>query len=121
MTGAKKSNLKRSFVQSVLVMISLAFLASIGWFWLNHTGLVGENFDVRRIAPYTSTIRILFFISLIVFYPRVITFLAKWKHWTQDEKNHALASRVRVAAWLFILELVIGQNIVAKFFDAVGW
>ncbi len=52
---------------------------------------------------------------LMGFWPAFCRHLARWRHWTEDQLQRLLAARWTVAAWLVVLELLLGQNVVGKF------
>jgi len=77
----------------------------------------------RRLAaakPWFLLWRLLFFGSLIAFWPAVCRALARWRELTDLQHQRLRSARWQVAAWLVALELLLGQNVVGKFINLLA-
>ncbi|MGH2621021.1 MAG: hypothetical protein ACRDHG_10695 [Anaerolineales bacterium] len=75
---------------------------------------------IRRLTalrPWFFLWRLLLFGSLIAFWPAVCRGLARWRNLTDIQHQRLRSARWQVAAWLIALELLLGQNVVGKFFN----
>lgn len=64
--------------------------------------------------------RLLFFGSLIAFWPAVCRALARWRKLTDLQHQRLRSARWHVAAWLIALELLLGQNVAGRFINLIA-
>ncbi|MGH8644484.1 MAG: hypothetical protein ACREX4_08540 [Gammaproteobacteria bacterium] len=76
-------------------------------------GAITRTLEAAR--PWLFLWRLALSVALIGFWPVFCQNLARWRHWTEDQLQRLLAARWTVAAWLVVLELLLGQNVVGKF------
>jgi len=65
--------------------------------------------------PWLLAWRFLLFGALIGFWPGFSRCVARWRGLTNDQLARLLQARWHVAAWLFALELLLGQNVTGRF------
>ena len=63
--------------------------------------------------------RVGLFLILIGFWPLWVERLARYLDWSPAHRTFVLAQRWRVAAWLILLELVLVQNVLGLFIEAI--
>ena len=59
------------------------------------------------------------FLILIGFWPWWVERLARYRDWSPAHRVFVFAQRWRVAAWLVVLELVLVQNVLTRFIEAI--
>ncbi|MGH8537845.1 MAG: hypothetical protein ACREXM_15655 [Gammaproteobacteria bacterium] len=76
-------------------------------------GAITRTLEAAR--PWLFLWRLALSVTLIGFWPVFCQNLARWRHWTADHLQRLLGARWTVAAWLVVLELLLGQNVVGRF------
>ena len=71
---------------------------------------------LQAAAPWLTVWRIAAIVALIAAWPRIVP----WMTANAATREALLAARWRVAAWLAILELVLGQGLVTAFVAGLG-
>ena len=100
-----------------LLFASVVVLAAAGlllWGQLESMETIGSR--LQAAAPWLTVCRIAAIVVLIAAWPRVVP----WITTNLAAREALLAARRRVAAWLAILELVLGQGLVTAFVAGLG-
>jgi len=111
--GGVLSALKSVF----LLFAGLVGLAAAGLLlWGQFGGLETIGSRLHAAAPWLTVWRVAAIVALIAAWPRVVP----WMTADPAGREALLAARWRVAAWLAILELVLGQGLVTAFVAGLG-
>jgi len=112
-------------LRGVLSGLKSLFLLFAGVVVLTATGvLLWGQFEsmetignrLQAAAPWLTVWRIAAIVALIAAWPRIVP----WVTANLAVREALLAARWRVAAWLAILELVLGQGLVTAFIAGLG-
>ena len=87
------------------------------FFWSEYQPPVEITRRLAAAKPWFFLWRLLFFGSLMIFWPAFCRCLASWRKLTDIQNQRLRSARWQVAAWLIALELLLGQNVVGKFFN----
>lgn len=119
MTGHRRptSGLLRLLFVSGIALAGLAMIGTITWHYFQDTQAIAAT--LARAEPWLGAWRASFFIGLVGAWPKLIDGLAKHYGWVDTQRQHVLAQRWRVAAWLVIIELLLVQNIAGRFVNAL--
>jgi hypothetical protein len=101
----------------VLLFTGVVVLAAAGlvlWGQFESMETIGSR--LQASAPWLAVLRISAIAALVVAWPRIVP----WLTGDPAARKALLAARWRVAAWLAILELVLGQGLVTAFVAGLG-
>lgn len=105
--------LPRLLFLSGAILAGLAIVGVVAWQHATDALTVAGN--IASMRPWLAAWRLLFFVSLIGLWPRLVHALAKRYAWSDAQQYRVAAQRWRVATWLIVIELVLVQNIIGKF------
>lgn len=108
------------FSLSVLSIVLVFALGFVLWQSAEFTSLTTVSEQITTLMPYSVAIRFMLIGIVAVFWTRLISLLASYRSFDETYRTELLALRWRVVAWLLILELMIGQNLVSHFVLAIG-
>lgn len=114
---AKPEPRKRTWrVAASLVVIGTLVLAigSVLWWWVSATSIARVNDSIDHARSFFTLWRLALMGAVIVFWPRLILWLAQRFTWHDTKKQAWLSFRWRMAAWLLAIELLLAQNIAGR-------
>ena len=98
---------------SGLALAALAIAGTLAWHHFRDARAVAGTLE--RVAPWLAVWRVSLFVALIGFWPRLMSRLAERYGWNHAQRRHAINQRWRVAIWLIVIELLLVENVVARF------
>ena len=106
---------RRWFLLLTLLAFALALVAGgILWHSVETSSVVAMQTRVDAMKPVFTGIR-LFLIALVaVVWPFVTSCLHHWGRIDEAQATTMLALRWRIVAWLVVIELVLGQNLLGQ-------
>jgi hypothetical protein len=113
----QRHRLRRLLRLALLGMLFLVLSALIGyalWTWIGASGLNAVDAHLDAARPWFMAWRVVFFASVIGFWPQWTSWLAARRHWPPERRQALLGLRWRVAAWWAILELLLAQNLIGR-------
>jgi hypothetical protein len=85
---------------------------------LTSLALVSER--IADIKPVAGGVRLLLIGLLALFWPWLVDFAAGARNVDERIRTRWLTLRWRVAGWLLVIELVLGQDLLGRFLGAVS-
>ena len=106
---------RRWFLLLTLLAFALALVAGgILWHSVETSSVVAMQTRIDALKPIFTGIR-LFLITLVaVVWPFVTSNLHRWGRIDEAQATTMLALRWRIVAWLMVVELVLGQNLLGQ-------
>jgi integrating conjugative element protein (TIGR03755 family) len=117
MTAGALSGVLSGLKGLFLLFAGVVVLAAAGlllWGQFESMETIGSR--LQTAAPWLTVWRIAAIVALIAAWPRIVP----WMTANPAAREALLAARWRVAAWLAILELVLGQGLVTAFVAGLG-
>ena len=74
--------------------------------------------QVDELKPFATGIRLAFIALLAVLWPWLIGLAHRAGRMGEQQRDHLLAQRWRLVGWLLVIELVLGQDLLVRFFAA---
>lgn len=115
-----KQNRRRRLLRLALLgMLFLVISTLIGaalWTWIGASGMNAVDAHLDAARPWFMVWRVVFFASVIGFWPQWTRWLAARRQWPPERHQAVLGLRWRVAAWWAILELFVAQNLIGRVF-----
>jgi len=110
---------RRGFLGLSTLAIVLAAGASV-LLWqaveLSSVAQVAARFD--ELKPFATGIRFALIGLLTALWPWLIGLAHRADHIGEERRDDLLAQRWRLVGWLLVIELVLGQDLLARFFAA---
>ena len=105
-------------------MLAIVLALTIGTV-LMHTieisSVVAVQSSIESYKPFVTGLR-LAVIGLIAYaWPKLIQYAHQSGRISKERGTQLLAQRWRIAAWLLIIELLLGQNLVGHVLTALNW
>jgi len=101
----------------VLLTAGILVLAASGvmlWGQVESMDTIGQR--LQTAAPWLTLLRISLITAVIAAWPRIVPWLTR----RADARTALLAARWRVAAWLILLELILGQGLIQAVAQSLG-
>ncbi len=97
-----------------LSLLALALTVGVGvWLWqaveLSSVSRVSEQVD--QLKPTASGVRFALIGLVATLWPRLAQLARRYGRVDESERDDLLAQRWRVVGWLFVVEIVLGQNL----------
>lgn len=108
---------RRWFVTlSLVAAIGVIAVGMVLWQAVELSSLTAVSERVDRLRPLLGGLRLALIGALAVVWP----WLSSPRSRADDDPAHArwMALRWRVVGWLLVIELIIGQNLLGRFFSA---
>lgn len=113
----KRNRRRRLLRLALLGMLFLVISTLIGaalWTWIGASGMNSVDAQLDAARPWFMVWRVVFFASVIGFWPQWTGWLAARRQWPPARHQAVLRLRWRVAAWWAILEVFLAQNIIGR-------
>jgi len=101
----------------VLLTAGILVLAASGvmlWGQVESMDTIGQR--LQTAAPWLTLLRISLITAVIAAWPRIVPWLTQHP----PARTALLAARWRVAAWLVLLELILGQGLIQAVAQSLG-
>jgi len=107
----------------LVVMSLLAFflvLAVGGYLWqaIEASSLSVVQTQIGQLKPFLTMLRLLLIGLIALFWPIMINLLYRIGRIDAEGRARLLTLRWRVTAWMVVIELILGQNLLGQFFAA---
>ena len=110
---------RRWFIGLSLLAVALIFaVGGLLWQAVEFSSLISVSEQVARLKPFAGAIRLLLIGLLAALWPRLVDLAVRYGRVHAAERSKLCALRWRVVAWLLIIELMMGQDLVSRFFLA---
>ena len=110
---------RRGLVGLSLLAVVLSLIVG-AWLWqaaeLSSVSQVSDQ--VERLKPIASAVRLALIGLLAALWPRLVCLAYRYGRIEESKRARLLAERWRVAGWLLVIELALGQNLLGQFFTA---
>ena len=114
------TNRRRWFWRLMLLTIAIALVVGVLlWRALETVSIIDIQARVEELKPASTGIRWLLIGLAACFWPAITNGLYRRGQIDTTGRNRLLALRWRVLAWLVLLELMLGQNLLGHFFQAI--
>ena len=105
---------------SLLTVVLIAVLGVLLWYSAERYSLSAVSEQIQRLKPLAGATRLLLIGLLAALWPRLVDLAVHCGRVEVAARPRLLALRWRVVAWLLIIELLIGQDLVHRFLRAAG-
>lgn len=107
-----------------LLLTLLAFGLALGigaflWNAVQTSSVVAIQTRIEVMKPVFTAIRLLVIALVALLWPAVTRSLHRWGRVDEAGAARLLALRWRVATWLVVIELMLGQNLLGRFLAAL--
>ncbi|MDZ7753233.1 MAG: hypothetical protein U5S82_16655 [Gammaproteobacteria bacterium] len=105
-----------------LSLVALAGVIAVGLLLWQAVGLgslavVSER--VGQVKPYLGWLRLALITLLALAWPRLPALWWGSRDGAESQRSRWMALRWRVVGWLFVIELVLGQNLMGRFLGTI--
>jgi len=76
--------------------------------------------NIDSMSEYAFIFRGLAFIAVFGYWEHLLTWVAKTQNWSEGQLIFALNSRLRIAIYMVLVELLIIQNLIGKAISYTG-
>ena len=112
---------RRWFVGLSILAVGLIFgVGALLWQAAELSSLSAISEQVARLKLFASVIRLLLIVMLAALWPWLVDLAARYGQVDTIGRSQLHALRWRVVAWLLIIELMIGQDLIGLFFLATS-
>lgn len=119
MSNHRSMRQRRWFIRMTILTIGLAFIVgSILTFTLQLSSVTLVQNQVNTYGSWLSIFRLAFILCIALLWKPIVRLLHAANRIYEIGMHDILALRWRVIAWLLILELLIGQNLIPRLIAA---
>ena len=112
---------RRWFIGLSFLAFGLVFaVGALLWQAAELASLSTVSEQVARLKPFAGAIRLLLIGILAALWPRLVDLAVRYGRVNAAERSKLYALRWRVVAWLLIIELIIGRDLVSRFLLATS-
>lgn len=105
------------FIGLIILLIISIFLSVFLMIWLQIDDLQDIRSALQSIRPVFTGIRVSIYINIIIFWNRLITYVANRYNWDAKRLENTLKHRTHVGIVLLVIELFIGQRLLVAIFN----
>ena len=110
---------RRWFIGLSFLAVGLIFaVGALLWQAAELSSFSTVSEQVAQLKPFAGAIRLLLIGILAALWPRWVDLAVRYGRVDAAERSKLYALRWHVVAWLLIIELIIGQDLVSRFFLA---
>jgi hypothetical protein len=107
---------RRWFVLLTLLAFGLALgIGAFLWHAVQTSSVVAVQTRLEAMKPAFTTVRCLLIGLVALSWPAVTSALHRWGRIDEDGAVRLQSMRWRVVAWLVVIELLLGQNLLGRF------
>ena len=104
---------------SLLAVVLTVGVGALLWQTVGVSSVPRVSEQVQQLKPVAAGIRLGFVVLLAVLWPWLVERAYRYGRVNESKRTHLLAQRWRVVAWLMIIELVLGQNLLGQLLTAI--
>jgi len=94
-------------------------IGAVLWQWVRTSSVIELAHQVSSLKSVFSVLRLTVIALLAAFWPALTHGFARWRQLDNTARAQLLAARWRIVGWLVLLELILGQNLLARFVHAI--
>ena len=103
---------------SVLAVVLAAGIGVLLWRAVELSSVAQVAARVDELKPFATAIRLALIGLVAALWPWLIGLAHRAGHIGEERRDDLLAQRWRLVGWLLVIELVLGQDLLARFFAA---
>ena len=113
---------RRWFLRLTILAIVLALtIGTVLIYVLQISSVVAVQSSIDSYQPFLTGLRLMVIGLIALTWPKLIQYAQQPGRISQERGAQLLAQRWRIAGWLLIIELVLGQNLVGRVLTAMDW
>ena len=112
---------KRLSGLAVMSLLAFALVLAVGaylWQAVEASSLSVVQSQISQLKPFLTSIRLLLIGLIALFWPIITDLLHRSGRIDTAGRAQLLTLRWRVVIWLVVIELILGQNLLARFLAA---
>ena len=111
---------RRWFVLLTLLACGLALgIGALLWHSVQTASIVAIQSRIEVMKPVFTAIRLLVIGLVTLSWPVITRRLYRWGHVDEAKAARLLSLRWRIVAWLVVIELMLGQNLLGRLLSAL--
>ena len=106
----------------MLTLLAAALTLVFGrllWHSVETSSVVGIQGQVTTMKPVLTILRLLVIAVLTLLWPMLVGVFHRWCRIDDARRAELLAVRWRIVAWLVVIEVVVGQNLLGQVISAM--
>ena len=104
------------FGLSLLALVLTVGVGIVLWQAVELSSVSRVSVQVDQLKSFASVVRLVIITLLAALWPRVVELADRYARIDTSKRDDLLAQRWRVAGWLLVIEIVLGQNLFGRFF-----
>jgi len=107
-----------------LTMLTFVLALTIGTvliYVLQISSVVAVQSSIDSYQPFLTGLRLMVIGLIALTWPKLIQYAQQSGRISKERGAQLLAQRWRMAGWLLIIELLLGQNLVGRVLTAMDW
>ena len=105
-------------VMSLLAFILVLAVGAYLWQAIEASSLSMVQAQIGQLKPFLTTLRLLLIGLIALFWPTMMNLLHRSGRIDAEGRVRLLTLRWRVTAWMMVIELILGQNLLGQFLAA---
>jgi len=105
-------------VMSLLAFILVLAIGVFLWQAVEASSLSMVQTQIGQLKPFLTALRLLLIGMIALFWPTMMNLLYRIDQIDAEGRARLLTLRWRVTAWMVVIELILGQNLLGQFFAA---
>ena len=105
-------------VMSLLAFILVLAVGAYLWQAVEASSLSAVQAQIGQLKPFLITLRLLLIGLVALFWPTIMNLLYRIGRIDAEGRARLLTLRWRATAWMVVIELILGQNLLGQFFAA---
>jgi len=108
---------RRGFVGFSLLAIALTIgVGAVLWQAVELSSVSRVSAQIDRVRPIASAVRLASIGAVAALWPKLTHLAHRYGRIDEVRRDDLLAQRWRVVGWLLVIELVLGQDLLGRFF-----
>ena len=108
---------RRGFLGLSLLAVALTIgVGVVLWQAVELSSVSRVSAQIDRIRPFASAVRLAFIGAVAALWPKLAHLAHRYGRIDEARRDDLLAQRWRVVGWLLVIELVLGQDLLGRFF-----
>ena len=101
----------------LLTLLACGLTLGVGailWYSVETTSVVAVQTQIEGLKPVLTGFRLALIALVAIAWPWFTKALHSWGRLDETQATNLLAIRWRIVTWLFVIELVLGQNLIGQ-------
>ena len=102
-----------------LSLLAVALTIGVGvllWQAVELSSVSQVSAQIDRVKPFASAVRLALIGAVAALWPKLAHLAYRYGRIDEARRDDLLAQRWRVVGWLLVIELVLGQDLLGRFF-----